>query len=180
MTLALTREQKVRLVQEYGERLGRAQVSIWAHYGGIRVGQLTQLRRQAQEAGAEVVVVKNTLMRRALEESGLPYDPAVMAGPCIVAFAYDDIAQAAKVMTDFARTSQERLRIVGGIVGGRLVDAQQVASLTDLPSRDVLIARVVGGVQAPLSGLVGVLSSVLRGVVNVVNARKQQLEGSDA
>jgi large subunit ribosomal protein L10 len=178
--LALTREQKVQLVQEYGERLGRAQVSIWARYGGISVAQLTQLRRQVQAVGAEIVVVKNTLLRRALEESGLPYDPEVMTGPCIVAFAYDDIAQATKVMTDFARTSQERVRIVGGIVGGRLVSAQQVASLTDMPSREQLLARVLGGVQAPISGLVGVLSSVLRGVITVVNARAQQLEGSDA
>ncbi len=178
--MALNREQKAQLIQEYGDRLGRAQVAIWARYGGVSVGQLTQLRRLAQNAGAEVVVVKNTLIRRALEESGLPYDPEVMTGPCLVTFAYDDIAQAAKVMTDFVRTSQERVRIVGGIVGGRLVDAQQVQALTELPSREVLIARVLGGVQAPISGLVGVLSSVLRGVINVVNARVQQLEGSEA
>ncbi len=178
--MALTREQKVELVQEYGERLGRTQAAIWARYGGIPVEQFTRLRRQAQEAGAEVVVVKNTLMRRALEQKGLPYDEELMSGPCLVAFAYDDIAQATKVLADFARSSQDRLRIVGGIVGGQLVDAQQAASLTELPSREELLARVVGGMQAPISGLVGVLASVLRGVINVINARQKQLEGSDA
>jgi large subunit ribosomal protein L10 len=178
--LALTRERKVELVQEYGDKLGRAQVAIWTHYRGISVEQMTQLRRQAQEAGAEVVVVKNTLIRRALQENGRPYDPEVMTGPCLVAFAYEDISQAAKVIADYARGSQERLRIVGGIVGDRLVSPQQVQSLTDLPSREELLARVLGGVQAPVSGLVGVLSSVLRSIVTVVNARAEQLEGAEA
>ncbi len=178
--MALTRERKVELVQEYGDKLGRAQVAIWTHYSGISVEQITLLRRQAQEAGAELVVVKNTLIRRALEENGKPYDPEVMTGPCLVAFAYDDIAQAAKVIADYARGSQERMRIVGGILGDQLVSPQEVQSLTDLPSREELLARVLGGVQAPVSGLVGVLSSVLRGIVNVVDARADQLKGAEA
>lgn len=178
--MALTREEKVQLVQEYSDRLGRAQVAIWSHFGGVSVAQLTQLRRQAQSADSEVVVVKNSLIRKALTAGGLPYDPEIMSGPCLVTFVYGDIAQATKMMIEFSRVNQERVRIVGGILGGQLADAQQVASLTDLPSREVLLARVLGGVQAPISGLVGVLSSVLRGLINVVNARVQQLEPSDS
>lgn len=178
--MALTREDKAQLIQEYSDKLGRSQVAIWSQFGGVSVAQMTQLRRQAQSAGSEVVVVKNSLIRKALEAGGLPYDAEMMAGPRIVTFVYNDVAQGTKVLTEFSRVSQERVRIVGGIVGGRLADAQQVASLTDLPSREVLLARVLGGVQAPISGLVGVLSSVLRGLINVVNARVQQLEPSDS
>ncbi len=178
--MALSRKEKEQLVQEYGEKLGRAQVMIWAHYRGIDVGQMTRLRRQAQDAGAETIVVKNTLMRLALENSELPYDPEMMAGPCLVTFGYDDVGPAAKVVADFARGSQERLTIIGGIVGGQLVAANQVQALTDLPSREVLLAQVLGGVQAPVTGLVSTLSAVVRGVMNVLNARAEQLEGAEA
>lgn len=178
--MALTREQKQQLIDEYAERLGRAQVLIWSRYSAINVTQLTAFRRQVQATGGEIVVVKNSLMHRALEARGLPYSEDAMAGPNLVAFAYDDIAGTTKAVSDFARTSNERLAIVGGIVGGKVASVEQIRSLADLPSREVLVSRVIGGVQAPLSGLVGTLSAVVRGVMNVLNARVQQLEGSDS
>jgi large subunit ribosomal protein L10 len=178
--LALSREDKERLIREYGERLGRAQVMVWTHYSAINVAQLTNFRRQVQATGGEIVIIKNSLMRQALEASDLPYDSDVMAGASLVAFAYDDIAGTTKAVADFARGSAERLQIAGGIVGGKLVGADQVQALTELPSREVLISRVLGGVQAPISGLVGTLAAVVRGVVNVLNARATQLEASEA
>jgi large subunit ribosomal protein L10 len=178
--LALPRQEKERLLREYGERLGRAQVLIWSHYGSINVAQMTTLRRQVRAAGGETVVIKNSLMRQALEARNLPYDTDLMSGPSVVTFAYDNIAGTTKAVTDFARTSGDRLQVMGGIVGGRLASREQVQSLTDLPSREVLISRVLGGVQAPISGLVGTLSSMVRGVMNVLNARVQQLESSES
>jgi large subunit ribosomal protein L10 len=179
-SLALSREDKERLLKEYGERLGRAQVMIWSQYSAIDVAQLTAFRRQVRATGGEVVVVKNSLMRRALEDRSLPYDESLMKGPCLVTFAYDNIAGTTKALTDFARTSAERLQVKGGLVGGKLVGQDRVQSLTELPSREVLLARVLGGVQAPMSGLVGTLSAMVRGVMNVLNARVQQLEGSES
>ncbi len=178
--MALSRQEKERLLNEYGEHLDRAQAVIWAGFSGIDVAQMTAFRRQVQASGGEIVVVKNSLMKRALEARGLPYSHDIMAGPNVVAFAYDNMAATAKALADFARTSGDRLAIRGGIVGGRLADSRQVQSLAELPSREVLLARVLAGFQSPITGLVGTLAAVMRGMVNVLDARRQQLEGADA
>jgi len=178
--LALSRQKKEQLVKEYGERLARAQVAIWAHYQGLTVAQATDLRRQLREAGAEAVVVKNTLIRRALEEADLPVSDEMRKGPCLVTFIYDDVAPAAKVVADFARQNEEILQIIGGLIGGQLATVEQIQSLTTLPSREVLLAQVVGGIQAPISGFVGTLAAIMRGLLNVLDARARQLEGSEA
>ena len=176
--MALTRARKEQLVKEYGERLGRAQVVIWSQNMGLSVSLVAELRRQLRQAGAESVIVKNTLMRLALGQIGLPAAQEFMEGPSLVTFVYDDIAPAARAVVDFARLNDEVLEVKGGLIGGKVADVDQVRSLTTLPSRDVLLARVVGGIQAPVSGLVNVLSGVIRGFANVLEARRQQLETS--
>ncbi len=173
-----TREQKEQLVHEYGERLARAQLIIWAENRGIRVSEMEQLRGQLRGVGAEIVVIKNTLMRLALEQTNLPRDSEVMGGPCAVTFAYDDVGAAARAVTDFARANPTVYRIKGGLAAGQVVDAGQITFLSRLPPRDVLLAQVVGGIQAPISGFVGALAAIIRGLLNVLNAHKDQLEAA--
>jgi large subunit ribosomal protein L10 len=176
--LALTRTEKEQLVQEYSDMLGRSQVLIWSQFTAIDVAQMSAFRRQVRANGSEVAVVKNTLLQRALQDKGLPLNDDLMSGPNLVAFVYDDIAATARTLNEFARTSNERFKIMGGIVGDKLATAEQIQSLADLPSREVLLARVLGGIQAPISGLAGTLAAVVRGILNVLNARAEQLEGS--
>ena len=176
--MAITRKQKGQLLQEYSDRLARAQVAVWSEYRGLDVSQMTVLRRRMREVGAETVVVRNTLMRRALEEAGMPTEGEFMTGTNAVAFLYDDIAPGAKALRDFAEANERLFRIKGGIAGGRLIEADQVRSLATIPSREELLGKVVGGMQAPISGLVFTLAGMLRGLVNVLNARSGQLEGS--
>jgi len=178
--LALLREQKEQLVKAYGDRLARSQVLIWSSYAGIGFSQFAALRDQLRAAGAEGVVVKNTLMRIALEQAGLPTDIEFMKGPNLVTFVYDNVASATKAVVDFSRMQQEAFAITGGLVGSRAADAEQIRSLTTLPSREVLLAQVLGGIQAPISGFVGTLAAVMRGLLNVLNARSEQLEGSSS
>jgi large subunit ribosomal protein L10 len=175
--LALTRTQKEALLEEYTEKLDRSQVMIWSNYRGLKVHQVQELRRQLRQANAEAVVVKNTLMRVALERAGLPYSDEIMDGPCAVTFVYDEIPAATRVVNIYSRDHEEQFQIRGGVVGGKLADVAQVRSLITLPSREVLLARVLGGLQAPMTGLVGTLSAVLRGFLTVLNARAEQLEG---
>ncbi|MHB0856706.1 MAG: 50S ribosomal protein L10 [Anaerolineae bacterium] len=176
--MALNKGEKQQLMQEYSDKVARSQVMVWANYRGLTVAQISALRRQLRPIGSEAVVVKNTLMRIALERAGKPTNHATMSGPCLVTFVYDDVAGATKALTDFARPNEAVFQITGGVIANRLMDAEQVRSLTTLPSREVLLARVVGGVQAPISGFVGTLSAVLRGFVTVLNARREQMEGS--
>lgn len=176
--MPVTRETKEALIEEYGAKMARAQVMIWAHYRNIPAGQITNLRRQLQAAGSEAMVVKNTLIRRALQEAGCPVDEAMMSGPCLVAFVYGDIPPATKAVIDFARMNGDLFQIAGGVVGRSLATEAQVRSLVNLPTREQLLAQVLGGLQAPISGLVGALSGIMRGIMNVLNERTKQLEGA--
>ena len=156
--------------------MGQAQVAIWANYTGLTVAQVSALRRQLRENSAETMVVKNTLMRIALEQAGFPVDAEMMGGPCLVTFVYDDLAPATKTVVDFARANEKVLAINGGLLNGALVGKEQIEALTSLPSREVLLARVVGGMQAPVTGFVSTLAAVLRGLVNVLNAYSEKLQ----
>jgi len=176
--LALNREKKEELVEAYAERLSRSNVAIWANYRGVKAQQFETLRNTLRPINAETMVVKNTLMRVALEQQDMPYDEQMMEGPCAVTFVYDDIASAARVVNNFARDNEALFQLLGGLVGGKVVDAAQVRELVNLPSRDILLARVVGGIGAPISGFVGTLSAMLRGLVNVLDAHREQLEGT--
>lgn len=176
--MALSLETKKTLVEEYGQKMARAQVMIWAHYHKLSTPQINNLRRQLRANSAEVVVIKNTLMRRALEQAGLPVDDTMMSGPCMVTFVYDQVAAATKAVTDFARLSGDAFQIAGGVMGGKIANEEQVRALVNLPSREVLLAQVLGGIQAPISALVGTLSAVMRGLVIALNERAKQLEGA--
>lgn len=178
--MALTRGQKEELIQRYSERLERAPVMIWSNFRGITVAQISELRRQLRGSGAELMVVKNTLMQLALKGTNLPWDPDVMGGPSAVTFVYDEVAPAATAVTAFARAHEGLFQVKGGLLGGKIAAAPQIQSLTTLPSREVLLAQVVGGVQAPITGLVSTLAAMMRAVLNVLNARAQQLEGSSS
>lgn len=178
--MALSRKQKERIVKAYGERLARAQVLIWSRFEKVQFPEFQRLRATLRDAEAESVVVKNTLLEMALNEAGWPMSEEMAEGPNFVTFVYGDIAPAAKAVADFARDRSDRVQILGGIVDGQLIDGQGVQALTELPTREVLLARVVGGVQAPISGLVNTLAAVMRGLVNVLNAHRDQLEGANS
>ncbi|MFP3897399.1 MAG: 50S ribosomal protein L10 [Anaerolineales bacterium] len=174
--MALTREEKELRVKEYGERLADAQIAIWARNRGLTVAQLSDLRNALRSAEAQAMVVKNSLMYVALRDAGLPVDEEMMGGPSLVTFLGEDIAAAAKALTDFAEDNDDVMEVRGALIGGEVAGPDQIEALTELPSREVLLSQVVGGVQAPIGGLVNTLSGVLRGFVNVLQARSEQLE----
>ena len=174
--MALTREEKELRVKEYGEKLADAQITIWSRNKGLTVAQLSELRTELRSAEAQAMVVKNSLMYIALEQAGFPVDEEVMGGPSLVTFLGEDIAPAAKALTDFADDNDQNIQVRGALIGGKVAGVEQVNTLTELPSREVLLGQVVGGIQSPISGLVNTLSGVLRGFVNVLQARSDQLE----
>lgn len=173
--MALSREEKELRVKEYGEKLADAQIAIWSRNKGLTVAQLSELRNGLRSAEAQAMIVKNSLMYIALRDAGLPVDEEVMGGPSLVTFLGEDIAPAAKALVDFAEDNEEKIDIRAALMGDQVVGVDQVKALTELPSREVLLGQVVGGVQAPISGLVNTLSGVLRGFVNVLQARSDQL-----
>jgi large subunit ribosomal protein L10 len=162
----------------YGDKLSRAQVAVWASFTGLTVADTTRFRRQLDEAGAEALVVKNSLLGIALGNADMPVDPMFAEDANMVTFAYDDIAGAAKALTAFAAEHRDLVRIKGGLIEGRLATDAQIRSLATIPSREVLLAQVLSGLQSPISGLASVLSGTIRSMMYVLQARSEQLESA--
>lgn len=161
--------QKVAQVEQIRQWLSTSKGVIFTDYRGLSVAQITKLRRQLRQNQAEYHVVKNTLFR--LASQGLVSEEVneILEGPTAVAFVTGDEAAVAKVLSDATRELRT-LAMKGAILGGKLYPAEAVQQLAKLPPREVLIAQVVAGVQAPLTELVGTLQGVLRDFVYTVQA----------
>ncbi len=173
-------EAKVREVEEFAEVLKGAQGVVLADFTGMSVASIMALRRKCRDAGVHYQVVKNTLARRALQGSGLESLQPLLEGPNAWAVHRADQVAAAKVMSDFAK-DHEALKIRGGSMEGRLLTVQEIRALAKLPSREVLLAQVLAGMQGPLAGFAGALTAVLRSFANVVDGyakKRAETEGA--
>lgn len=166
--------KKVETVAEIKDSLAQSKLTVLTDYRGLTVAELTALRRQLRRAGVDYRVAKNTLTRFAAEQAGVGALSSLLVGPTAVAFASDDVVEAAKALTDYARGSK-LFKIKGGVLEGRVVGPEQIVALSTLPSREILLSRVVGGVQAPLVGLVTVLNGPVQALARVLQARAQQM-----
>ncbi|MHB9033699.1 MAG: 50S ribosomal protein L10 [Anaerolineae bacterium] len=176
--MAITHEQKSSILASYEAKLAKTQLLVWANYKGLTVAQIQDLRKRLRPSGSEALVVKNSLMRKALEEMHMAYDHAMMSGPAVVTFVNGEIPAVIKILNDFARERDVAFVLQGGLLSGNVISLNQVKELVNMPSREVMLARVVGSIQAPISGFVSVLAGVLRGLPNVLTARGKQLEGT--
>ena len=168
----MKREDKARVIQELAEKL-RGGSAVLVDYQGMDVGQSTRLRARSREAGVEFVVAKNTLTRRAADEAGVEDLSEYLVGPTALAFSEDPVASA-KLMAEFA-DQVESFVLKGGLLeGGRVLDGAGVVALSRLPSREQLLAQVVGGISSPLTGLVNVLKNTVQGLVVALNQIAEQ------
>ncbi len=167
-------EKKVSIVQDIQERVGKAQIGILADFSGLKVGPMTQLRRQVKEAGGELKVAKNTLLKRAAGDQSLITPIAGdLKGPNALVLGYEDPVVLAKLLVKFAQ-DLPLLKIKGGVIGGQTLTAQEVDDFSKLPAREVLLAQLLGLLQAPPQALVNVLAGVIRNFLNVLVAIKDQ------
>src|SRR5436190_22028069 len=165
--------RKKEAVKELQDLFQNSQVLIFTDYRGLSVADITNLRRQLRDKGVEYHVTKNSLTTLASEHAGLGDLGELLDGPTAIAFVNDDIPGAAKVLADFVRTSRI-LQIRGGLMGHTTISADQVGDLTKLLTREQYIARVLGSMQSPISGMVGALAGVIRNFMNVMQARVDQ------
>ncbi len=174
-------EKKAQIVQDLQGKVSKAQIGILADFSGIKVGSMTVLRRQMKEAGGELTVAKNTLLKRAAGEDSLITPIAdALKGPNALVLGYEDPVNLAKLLVKFAQ-DLPLLKIKGGIIGGQTLTAQDVEALSKLPARDVLLAQLLGLLQAPPQALVNVLAGVIRNFLNVLVAiRDKKEESSEA
>ena len=153
------REIKEAKVSEIKEKMEKAQGIIFAKYQGHTVEEETELRKTLREAGVEYKVYKNTLTTLAAKELGFDGIVDALEGPLSVAFGYEDPTVPAKVLNDFAK-NHKKLELVAGIVQGEIFDEAKVKQLATIPSREVLIAKLLGSFKAPLSNLAYLLNAI--------------------
>ena len=174
--MAISRAAKEQAVDQLTGELGRIKLAVMTDYRGLTVREVEELRTTLRDQGITYRVAKNTLLRLATKNnpalSGI--DPQSFTGPMALALGFDDEVAPARVIFQYAK-QHEALEIVGAITGdGKVLSAAEVKALANLPTREQLIAQVVGTIAAPLTGFVGVMSGNLRSIVYVLNALQEQ------
>jgi len=173
-------ERSIAEVAEFKEIFADATVVISTNYTGQNVASMEALRTTLRANGAKYRVGKNTLARIAADEIGRPEIKELVNGPCGFVVSAGDPAAAAKVLVDHVKSTRMTLQILGGALQGRVISSAAVEDLASLPSREVLLARLFGQMNAPVTGLVTVLSGPARGLATVLRRRAEQLEGAPA
>jgi large subunit ribosomal protein L10 len=171
----LDRTQKEQVVAELREKLQRASATVLTDFKGLTVAEMTQLRDALAAEQVEYQVVKNTLMRLASQGTEAAVLEPELKGTCAVAIGYSDPAVPAKIIKKFNKTN-EKLKIKAGVLGPRLLDSGQVIALADMPSREELLGKLLGTMNAVPTSLVTVLSGVARAFVGVLAAIQRQRE----
>ncbi len=173
----MSREKKAQIIDRLQEIFSTCSIGIFTDYRGLSAPEMTGLRRGLRELDIEYRVIKNTLARFAAERAGKDELASFLEGPIAIALGYGDISEPARALADYIRTSKATMNIKGGFLGSRLLTPEEVMILSTLPSREVLLAKTVGGMQTPIVSLLSYLVTPLRGLMSVLQARKQQLEG---
>lgn len=161
--------EKQEYVAQLTEKIKNSVAGVVVSYKGISVAEDTKLRRELRNAGVEYAVVKNTMLHRAAENVGYSELDTVLHGSTALALSATDHVVAAKILSKFAETNK-KFELKGGFVEGKVVDVNGIKTLAEMPAKEVLIAKVLGGLNAPISGFVGVLNANLRGLVVALNA----------
>lgn len=173
----ISRKAKEKMLEEIKADLKEASLVIVTDYRGLNVKAINELRRRLGAEECRYRVTKNTMNRLACRQVGAAELEDFFTGPTAVAYSSGDPVAAAKVFKSFA-VENEALVVKGGMLEGSLLDAAQVRALGDIPPREVLLARVVGGMQAPISGFVGVLQGTLRSLVYTLDAVRREKESA--
>ncbi len=156
--MSLNRSEKQAVIDEVTGLAAKAQTLVMAEYRGITVADMTKLRSQARDKGVNLSVLKNTLARRAVAGSAFDVLSDQMTGPLIYGFSTDAVA-AAKVVADFAKTN-DKLVIRAGAMSGKVLDVNGVKQLANIPSKEVLLAQLLGLMQSPISRTARVLAAL--------------------
>jgi large subunit ribosomal protein L10 len=175
----MPRPEKTAVVEEIKAKLTVADAAMLTEYRGLSVGALADLRGSLRPANTEYKVFKITLARRAVEAAGLTDLLPLLEGPVAFAFVRGDAVLAAKALKDFGRTHPE-LVVKGGLMGPRFLSADELGELAEVPPRDVLLARMAGGFQAPLTKAAGLFQAFTRNFAYAMSGLIDKKGGSDA
>ncbi len=172
----MNRKEKELIVSDLSKKIEGHKAVVVTHYRGLNVEQINQLRRRLKEEKVDYRVIKNTLMRLASKGTDLEKLSGYFEGPTAIAISYGDPILLAKVLSEFTKT-QPSLKIEVGLIEGRISPPEEVKALATMPSREVLLAQISGGIQVSGGQVVGAILSNLQQMLGVIQARAHQLEG---
>ncbi len=173
----ITRKQKEQMLLEIAEEMKRAELLIVTDYRGLNVKSISALRGRLKSEQCRFRITKNTLNRLACRRAGVADLEPLFEGPTAIAYTSADPVAAAKVFMEFSREN-EALAVKGGMLSGRMLDPAQIKTLGEIPPREVLLSMVVGGFQAPITGLAVALKGTIGKLVYAVDAVRRQQESA--
>jgi large subunit ribosomal protein L10 len=176
-------EQKRQAVAELAELLRNSSALAVADYRGLKVSEMQAVRRSLRASGVQLHIAKNRLLKIAADQAGLEELKPMLEGPTAVATVSGEEVSLAKALQDAFRPYNKVVSLRGGLLGKRPIDGAGLARMASLPSREVLLGRLAGGMAAPMTGMAGVLAGPIRNLIGVLNAvaeKKRQSEGGSA
>ena len=174
----MAKGKKVELVDQITEILKECSVIVAADYRGLTVDEMNALRRQLSSKEVKLRVVKNTLARFAADKAGMEDLKPLLVGPTALAFGFgDNIADPAKVLIEYQKATKLDFGIKGGFLDNEMLSKEQITALSRLPSKEVLLATLLGTLQRPRASLLSIMNGPLQAFSRVLQARASQLEG---
>ncbi len=170
----MDRNQKETFVADFKERLDRTSVFYVTDFTGLNVKAMTELRQKLKASGAEYLVAKNRLVKRALEGTEFPDLGDALTGPSGVILGYADVVETTKVLADFAKENEDRPSFKLGVLENKILDESQIQKLAKLPPREQLLAELAGAMEAPMAALAGAMEAKLQEMVGLLDAYKAQ------
>lgn len=171
--MAISRAKKEQILSDLRELLKGATSVVFVKNSGLTMEEMMEMRGKLRQSGSSFKIAKKTLIELALKEENLPeVDAAILEGPIGVALGADEVTSA-KVLSDFAK-DHETVELMGGILDGKVLSRDDVIALSKIPSKEELLAKMVGSLKSPISGFHGVLHGTLRGFVQVLGQIKEQ------
>jgi len=169
--MPFTKAQKQKVIEDLTQSLNSQKAVVFVDFQGLKVKDMVDLRQNIKEVGGQLKVAKKTLIKIALEKTGLKLEKE-LEGELALIFAFEDPLSILKTVYKFSQTN-ESLKILAGVFEGKFIEKEEVVALAQLPSREELLVRLVGSISSPISGFVNVLQGNIRGLVYVLSAIKK-------
>jgi large subunit ribosomal protein L10 len=177
--LAINRKKKVELLEVYREQIQNSAAIVFTDYRGLSVSKIQSLRAKLGEVDARYMVVKNTLLSKAMAESGLPQPEELLSGTNAVAFVGEDVGRGVKTLTDWIK-AEKMVTISGAVLGNSVLDGKNAEALADLPGKDQVRAMLLGAISAPASSLARLLNAPSGSLARVINAHVEKQPDAEA
>jgi large subunit ribosomal protein L10 len=170
--------RKIEAVKELTEVLSRSKVVIGADYRGLKVSEITNLRRQLRDAGIELHVIKNTLFLRAAEAAGMPELIELAEGPTALVIGFDDPIAPVKTVVEYQRTARNTFAARKAFLDGEIIPANRLSQLATLPPKEVLLAEIAGAIQSPITTFAYLIQATIQEFAGLVDALSQREEAA--